>query len=756
MALTDYRPDAMRCTRCSYCKWIPFDLVQSHRFAKGCPSVEAGRFHAYSAGGKLITALSLMDGRSEVTGQVVDVAFRCQLCGNCDVACKLCRYDMEPILALRELRAHLVAMDRVPDSYRPLIAKTRAGLAGQGPVTPADRNAWAEGLGLADPAAEPVDVVFYAGCKYSLEESLRGVVRTQVRLLQKAGLTVGLFADGCCGGLADKMGYRAEAAESGGRMLAQWADAGVQTVVTPCADCRHVFTRLYPGLEGGAAMPEVLHTVELTDKLVKDGRLNLTTPVPLTVTYHDPCNLGRQGEPYAPWEGVEKKIYGQAVVYDPPRPRHNGAQGVYDAAPRPARRHPRPRARRDGTLPRGRLVLRRRRRLPRGLPRVLGRHRRRARRGGGLHRRRGAGHRLLALRAQLHRGGGRRRRVGRPRRRAAGPRRARAGRRRCPSCRRLAEGGIMSPSYAQPTTPAEMAAQSAQLSDAAYRALEDIVGAENVSRDAAVLDTYAFQYLAELIRPEHSHFMPRHAAVALPASTEEVQAIVRLANKYGFKVKPTGTGWYMFNAAVKDDDPTVQLDLRRMNAIVEIDEQNMYAVVEPYVIHAQLQAEALKRGLNINIPGVGCSSSIVASACAYAGQGPFSYFLGGNAENVLGMEWVTPEGEIVRTGSLGSGDGWFCSEGPGPSVRGICRGRHRLSRRHGGLYEVRHQARPQPRLGGVAGEWDASRVPSTAGGDAARVHHRRTFVGRLGGRLLRDLRQRDRLHLPPPVQPCGG
>ena len=51
----------------------------------------------------------------------------------------------------------------------------------------------------------------------------------------------------------------------------------------------------------------------------------------MTVTYHDPCNLGRQGEPYQPWEGVEKKIYGQAVVYDPPRPRHNGANGVYQA-----------------------------------------------------------------------------------------------------------------------------------------------------------------------------------------------------------------------------------------------------------------------------------------------------------------------------------------------------------------------------------------------------------------------------------------
>ena len=48
-------------------------------------------------------------------------------------------------------------------------------------------------------------------------------------------------------------------------MLKQWAEAGVNTVVTPCADCRHIFTRLYPDLDGAReAMPEVLHAVELT------------------------------------------------------------------------------------------------------------------------------------------------------------------------------------------------------------------------------------------------------------------------------------------------------------------------------------------------------------------------------------------------------------------------------------------------------------------------------------------------------------
>ena len=62
MALEDYRADAMRCTRCAYCKWIPFDLIKSARFARGCPSMEAGKFHSYSAGGRLITAL-FADGR---------------------------------------------------------------------------------------------------------------------------------------------------------------------------------------------------------------------------------------------------------------------------------------------------------------------------------------------------------------------------------------------------------------------------------------------------------------------------------------------------------------------------------------------------------------------------------------------------------------------------------------------------------------------------------------------------------------------
>jgi Fe-S oxidoreductase len=70
--------------------------------------------------------------------------------------------------------------------------------------------------------------------------------------------------------------------------------------------------------------------VEFVDQLIKAGQLKFTKPVAMTVTYHDPCHLGRQGEEYVPWNGKEKKIFGQAVCYEPPRPRYNGAFGIYE------------------------------------------------------------------------------------------------------------------------------------------------------------------------------------------------------------------------------------------------------------------------------------------------------------------------------------------------------------------------------------------------------------------------------------------
>ena len=147
MALEDYRAVAMRCNRCSYCKWIPQDRIKSWEFAKGCPSVDYRHFHAYSGGGRMVALLSLTDGRSEISDELIDVVYECTLCGQCDVSCKVCRYDMWILDGAREFRYYLNQKGVVPAAYPGVIAKLREsrqhGRRSRRPSGPTGPTAWA-------------------------------------------------------------------------------------------------------------------------------------------------------------------------------------------------------------------------------------------------------------------------------------------------------------------------------------------------------------------------------------------------------------------------------------------------------------------------------------------------------------------------------------------------------------------------------------------------------------------------------------
>jgi len=99
--------------------------------------------------------------------------------------------------------------------------------------------------------------------------------------------------------------------------------------VTACADCYQAFKVLYPKI-GKQTNVEVLHITEYLDRLMQQGKLKLTQKVPIQVTYHDPCHLGRLGEPFIPWQGQEKIVFNQMYIYDPPKPWRKGTHGVYE------------------------------------------------------------------------------------------------------------------------------------------------------------------------------------------------------------------------------------------------------------------------------------------------------------------------------------------------------------------------------------------------------------------------------------------
>ena len=137
-------------------------------------------------------------------------------------------------------------------------------------------------------------------------------------------------------------------------------------------------------------------------------------------------------------------------------------------------------------------------------------------------------------------------------------------------------------------------------------------------------------------------------------------------------------------------EDVILLDLRRMNRILEINEKNMFAVVEPYVVSAQLQSELMKRGLNCNVIGAGAHTSALPLA-AFWGTGHMGQSTSNGERNLLAVEWVTPEGEIVRLGSLGSLGEWFCGDGPGTVSEGYHKGCYHSSGGNGCIHKSGHE-----------------------------------------------------------------
>jgi len=215
--------------------------------------------------------------------------------------------------------------------------------------------------------------------------------------------------------------------------------------------------------------------------------------------------------------------------------------------------------------------------------------------------------------------------------------------------------------------------EDSELSKDAYRALEDVVGSEFISDNRAITQGYTLAHLCG-IPALQAMGVPRvrPGAIVLPANTEEVQSILRVCNRHKVNLFPLCTGTIYLGPSRS----CIILDLKRMKNIVEIDEKNMFAVVEPYVTHAQLQAELMKKGLIHNCPGAGAQCAVLPNFVWSNGSGGLIHRTGSNGQRgALGMEWILPTGEILRLGSLGiPGAGWFDGDGPGPNLRGMIKG----------------------------------------------------------------------------------
>ena len=324
--MNDFKSDMEGCSRCSSCKWVPFNQVKSWRYSHNCPAISRYNFHSYSGSGKMIMGLSMLTGRSELTENVAEIIFTCQLCGACDTACKVYRDDIDLMDVLLEMRTNCIEEGELIIEHMATIdaLKREDNMLGEKKDA---RGNWAEGLPVKDINREPAEVILHAGCRYSYDPDARETLRGIVHLLLNAGVDVGIAggAETCCGGRAYKLGYRGEAENYADDMISRVKASGAKTLVTPCADGYAAFNYLYPRMQKKLPI-EALHMSQFMAMLIDQGRIKFNREISRRVTYHDPCYLGRMGEPYlGDWKEnkllrpMHKKRSGRQGVYDTPR-----------------------------------------------------------------------------------------------------------------------------------------------------------------------------------------------------------------------------------------------------------------------------------------------------------------------------------------------------------------------------------------------------------------------------------------------------
>ena len=172
--------------------------------------------------------------------------------------------------------------------------------------------------------------------------------------------------------------------------------------------------------------------------------------------------------------------------------------------------------------------------------------------------------------------------------------------------------------------------------------LENIVGKANLYLDQTTLDKYAKDETEDL------EFPPE--VVVKPANTNEISEILKLANKENVPVTPIGARTGLSGGALSIYGG-IGLSLERLNKILEIDEKNLQATVEPAVITLEFHDACKELGLFYPPDPSSWGSCFIGGNLAYNSGGPKAVKYGVTKDYVLNLEVVLPNGDIIWTGA---------------------------------------------------------------------------------------------------------
>jgi len=284
--------EVAKCNKCGFC--LP-----------SCPTYIVEKTEAYSPRGRNAITRFAIENKLELNEETEKAIFTCLGCGACTAVCLSSVQTKDLIFQNRECQ--------VDEGFYPKIAdrlvKTLEESHNISDDDQEDRAEWQELIKeLPEDAFEKehAEIVFFVGCVASFFPMVQKIPANMARIMQKAGMDFTILGgdEWCCGFPLIGTGMPEKLEEMKAHNLKKVADVGAETIVFTCPSCYHTWSHFYK------TDAKLMHSTQLIEELIKDGRITFQNEINVTATYHDPCDLGRNTGVYEEPREVIKAIPG--------------------------------------------------------------------------------------------------------------------------------------------------------------------------------------------------------------------------------------------------------------------------------------------------------------------------------------------------------------------------------------------------------------------------------------------------------------